>query len=425
MRKKYFIITFGCQMNKSDSERIAAVLENIGYKQTFKIDQADLIVVNMCSIRQSAVDRVYGLRQKFNKLKDYNSKLTTILTGCILKKDKRKFSEYFDFILNIRDLLNWSEVLNTKHKIPNTKYYLNIEPKYSLLKTAYIPISNGCSNFCAYCVVPHVRGPLVHRPVKDIIKEVKELIKNGYKEIWLLGQNVNNYQGKLKDQDSKPINFPKLLELINNIPGDFWIRFTSSNPKDFSDELIDVMAKCKKITPYLNLPVQSGNNEILKKMNRKYTIEKYKKIIRKIRKKIPNIVLSTDIIVGFPEETKKQFNDTVKLLKEVKFDMAYISQYSPRPETSASKMKDNVSKKEKKERKKILNEILKQTALKKNKKYIGKIIKVLPVKWENGFLLGKSFDYKSVKIKGPKKLLGKFVKIKIINATPWGLKGCI
>jgi len=418
--KKYFIITFGCQMNESDSERVISVLENIGHKQTFKIDKADLIVVNMCSIRQSAVDRIYGLRQKFNKLKNYNSKLITILTGCILRKDRRKFSEYFDFILNIKDLPSWPKILNAKYKILNTKCYLNIKPKHSLPKIAYIPISNGCSNFCAYCVVPYVRGLLVHRPAKDIVKEAKTLIKNGYKEIWLLGQNVNNYESQIPK-----INFPKLLEMINNISGDFWIRFTSSNPKDFSDELIDIMAKCKKITPYLNLPVQSGNNDILNKMNRKYTIEKYKKIIRKIRKKIPDIVLSTDIIVGFPGETKKQFNDTAKILKQVKFDMAYISQYSPRPETSASEMKDNVSKKEKKEREKILNEILKQTALKKNKKYIGKIIKVLPVKWKNGFLLGKSFDYKSVKIKGSKRLLEKFIKVKIINATPWGLKGCI
>jgi len=412
-------------MNESDSERIAGVLENIKHRQTFKIDKADLIVVNMCSIRQSAVDRVYGLRQKFNKLKGYNPKLITILTGCILKKDKRKFSEYFDFILDIKKLPNWPKILNTKYKILNTKCYLNIRPKYSLPKIAYIPISNGCSNFCSYCVVPYVRGPLTHREAKDIIKEVKTLIKNGYKEIWLLGQNVNNYQGKLKDQDSKIINFPKLLELVNNIPGDFWIRFTSSNPKDFSDELIDVMTKYKKITPYLNLPVQSGNNETLEKMNRKYTIEKYKEIIKKIRKKNPDIVLSTDIIVGFPGETKKQFNDTAKILKQIKFDMAYINQYSSRPETSASKIKDNVSKKEKKERGKILNEILRQTALKKNKNYIGKIIKVLPVEWKNGFLLGKSFDYKSVKTKGSKKLLGEFIKVKIIDVTPWGLKGCI
>jgi tRNA-2-methylthio-N6-dimethylallyladenosine synthase len=420
MDKKYFIITYGCQMNYSDSERVAGVLENIGYKQTLKIDKADLIVVNMCSIRQSAVDRVYGLRQKFNKFKISNPKLITILTGCILKKDKRKFSEYFDFILDIKDLPNWSKILNSKYKIPNTKCYLNIEPKYPLSKIAYIPISNGCNNFCAYCVVPHVRGPLVHRPVKDIVKEVRYLIKNNYKEIWLLGQNVNNYESQILK-----INFPKLLEMINNIPGDFWIRFTSSNPKDFSDELIDVMAKCKKITPYLNLPVQSGNNRILKKMNRKYTIQKYKGIIRKIRKKIPNIALSTDIIVGFPGETKKQFEDTAKLLEEIKFDMAYINQYSPRQETSAIKIKDNVSKKEKKERRRILNEILKQTALEKNKKHIGKTIRALPIESKDGFLFGKSFDYKSIKIKGSKRLLGKFIKVKITNAGPWGLKGCI
>ena len=418
MNKKYFIITFGCQMNKSDSERIAGFLENIGHKQVFKIDQTNLIVVNMCSIRQSAVDRVYGLKQKFDKLKNYNPKLITILTGCILKKDKRKFKEYFNFVLDIKDLPNWPKILNNRYKTPNTKCYLDIDPKYSLAKVAYVPISNGCNNFCTYCVVPHVRGPLVHRSVKNIIKEINTLIKNGYKEIWLLGQNVNSY----KSQTPK-INFSKLLEMINEISGDFWIRFTSSNPKDFSDELINTMAKCEKITPYLNLPVQSGNNQILKKMNRKHTIEKYKEIIKKIRKKIPNIVLSTDIIVGFPGETKKQFNDTAKLLKQIKYDMIYINKYSPRPETLASKIKDSISNIEKKERGKILNKILEQTVLEKNKIYIGKIIKVLPTEWKNGFLFGKSFDYKSIKLKGPKKLLGQFINIKIKNSSPWGLNG--
>jgi len=235
--------------------------------------------------------------------------------------------------------------------------------------------------------------------------------------------------------NEQKIGFPKLLKMINGIPGKFWIRFTSSHPKDFSDELIKTMKDCKKVTPYLNLPVQAGDDEILKKMNRPYTITQYKKIINKIRKEIPNITLSTDVIVGFPGETKKQFENTAKLFKELKYDMAYIAKYSPRIGTAAAKAtlrgvsrsarsrEDNVSLKEKHRREKVLTEILKQTALENNKKYIGKTIEVLPTNYKDKFLVGKSFHYKTVKFKGQKNLIGKITKVKITDALPWGLKG--
>ena len=408
-------------MNESDSERIAAVLERSGYKKTQKINSADLIVVNMCSVRQSAVDRIYGLVQKLKKLhpvksagggaKQFN-RVKTILTGCILQKDKNKLVKEFNEVIDIKNL---------------TK---KIKPKYENKFSAVVPIMTGCNNFCSYCVVPYVRGREISKPSKEIICEIKNLVKRGYKEIWLLGQNVNSYK-------DKGINFPKLLKMAGNIPGDFWIRFTSSHPKNFSDELIDIMAKDVKITPYLNLPVQAGDNKILNRMNRPYTIGQYKNTVKKVRVKIPNITLSTDIIVGFPEETKKQFENSAKLFKKIKYDMAYISIYSPRSGTTAAKMKDNVSKKEKIRRKRILNEILKKTALEKNRKYIGKTVEVLPIEYENGFLSGKSFHYKNVKFspyggfpegrKVPSSkfrgLIGKFVKVKIINALPWGLTG--
>ncbi len=312
-------------MNKADSEKIAAVLENKGYKRALDIKKADLVVVNMCSVRQSAVDRVYGLLPKIKEKK-------SILTGCILKKDRKKFSKYFDEIIDIKEF--------TKNK---QKYSDNIK--------AFVPIMTGCNNFCAYCVVPYTRGREISRPADEIIYEVKKLVKQGYKEIWLLGQNVNSYSD---------IPFSKLLRKINSIPGKFWIRFTSSHPKDFSDDLIKAMAECKKVAKYLNLPVQSGDDEILKKMNRPYTVAQYKKLVKKIRSKIPNINLSTDVIVGFPGETKKQFENTVKLFKEIKYDIAYISRYSPRSGTAAAKLKDNVSQKEKKRREKILEKTLKQ-----------------------------------------------------------------
>jgi tRNA-2-methylthio-N6-dimethylallyladenosine synthase len=409
-------------MNYSDSEKIASVLEKIGYKKALKIQEADLIVVNMCSVRQSAVDRIFGLSQKFESLKIKNPSLKTILTGCILKSDRKKFADRFDLVLDIKDLLKVPKILNIKYSFLKTKDYFKIDPKCQSSFSVYVPIMTGCDNFCSYCVVPYTRGREISRSVKEILAEIRNLVRKGYKEIWLLGQNVNSYYSPIRT-NSSIINFPKLLRKADNLEGNFWIRFTSSHPKDFSDELINTMAECKKVTEYLNLPVQSGDDEILKKMNRPYTIKKYIEIVRKIRKKIPGISLSTDIIVGFPGETKKQFENTIKLFKEIKYDMAYIAKYSPRAGTAAAKLKDNVPREEKERRYKILTEILKQTALENNKKYIGKEIEALTKEYKNGFLIGKTRNYKTVKFEGGEDLVGKFVKVKIINALYWGLKG--
>lgn len=329
-------------MNKSDSERITTILEKNRYQPVSKIDEADLIVVNMCSVRQSAVNRVFGLFPKLAKLKTKNSKLKTILTGCILKEDKKKFRKIFDSIWEMRN-------------------YFGIFPKCQRKSSVFVPISNGCNFNCAYCVVPFTRGRLVCRDHQEILKEVKEVIEKGFKEIWLLGQNVNRYRSKpkIKNQKSKIINFAKLLKMVNDTPGDFSIRFTSPHPADFTQELIDAMAKCKKVAKFLNLPVQSGDDKILKKMNRPYTIKQYKNLVKKIREKIPDLNLSTDVIVGFPGETKKQFENTMKLFKEIKFNYAYIAKYSPRPGTTATKLKDNVPLEEKKRRYKVLNSLLK------------------------------------------------------------------
>jgi tRNA-2-methylthio-N6-dimethylallyladenosine synthase len=269
--------------------------------------------------------------------------------------------------------------------------------------------------------VPYTRGPEISRPAPDIIKEIKQLVKNKYKEIWLIGENVNSYK-------YEQTNFPKLLKAIDEIPGDFWIRFTSSHPKDFSDELIDIIAKAKKITKYISLPVQSGDDKILKKMNRPYTIKQYKNIIKKIRKKIPDAMLSTDVIVGFPGETKKQFENTIKLFKEIKPDIAYVAQYSPRKGTKAFEMENDVTQKEKIRRDKKITETLKQTALFNNKKYIGKDVEMLVQYERKGYLIGKTKKYKTIKIKNPGKtlglkLIGKILKVKVISAIPWGLKG--
>ena len=350
-------------MNKSDSERIATVLESRGYEPASKINEADLIVVNMCSVRQSAVDRVYGLIPKFKKLREKNPELKTILTGCILKEDRQKFAKGFDKILKFGDLLKY-------------------QPKYQDKSVAFVPISNGCNNACVYCVVPFTRGPLVCRDHQEILKEVKNAVQKGCKEIWLLGQNVNDYTSRIISEfrannkriekfasyslpissllarDDTEVNFAKLLKMVNDISGNFKFFFISPHPKNFSDELIDTLAKSEKFGGYVHLPVQSGDDKILKKMNRNYTVKEYKNLVKKIRKKIPEIRLSTDVIVGFPGETKKQFQNTVKLFKEIKFNWAYIAKYSPRPGTAAFKMENNVPLEEKKRREKILREIL-------------------------------------------------------------------
>ncbi|MBD3359664.1 MAG: tRNA (N6-isopentenyl adenosine(37)-C2)-methylthiotransferase MiaB [Candidatus Buchananbacteria bacterium] len=422
---KYFIKIYGCQMNKSDAERVASLLQSIGYKATKTIDQADLIILVTCSVRQSAEDRVYGLMRQIKKLKAHNPQLKIVLTGCMaLRKESIKRLKDIDVFLNIKDLPGLPKLLNKKSEQDKIETYFSIKPQYESSFTAYVPIMTGCNNYCSYCVVPYVRGREESRSPQEIISEVKGLIKNGYKEIFLLGQNVNSYSPKLKIQSSESIkDFPDLLEQIAKLTGKFWIRFLTSHPKDLSDKLIKVITKYDKITEYINLPIQSGDDQILKKMNRGYTVAHYKNLIKKIRQQIPNAAISTDIIVGFPGETKEQFKNTCKLFEEIKFDMAYINQYSPRQETVAARLKDNVSKAEKKRRDKVLTVILSKTALANNQKLVGETLEVLVDAKKSEYWLGKTRTFKVVKFKSNKDLLGKFVKIKIARAESFGLWG--
>ncbi|MDD3170452.1 MAG: tRNA (N6-isopentenyl adenosine(37)-C2)-methylthiotransferase MiaB [Candidatus Paceibacterota bacterium] len=418
---KYHVITFGCQMNKSDSERIGAILETLGYVKASDMTKADLIVVNMCSVRQSAVDRVYGLAPKFNKLK-----AKKILTGCVLKPDRVKMSSFFDFILDKTDLYKLPKLLSKKIKIK--KDYLSIKPKHESSFLAYVPVSFGCSNFCTYCAVPYARGKLVSRSHKDILKEIKELAEKGYKEIWLLGENVNDYRSPA---DPK-IDFTELIKQIDKIKGRFWLRFTSPHPKDFSLKMIKTLAQSPKITPYLNLPLQSGDNGVLRRMNRPYTINTYLGLIKALRSEFKakkqgldkELAISTDIIVGFPKETKQAFNNTKKAMEKIAFDMAYISQYSPRPQSLCfEEMKDDVPKKEKKAREKTLVRLLNKTALLKNKRFLNETIEVLVMEKNKDYLLGKTRHYKTIRFRGKEDLVGRFAKVKVKKATAMGLEG--
>lgn len=428
---KYYIKTFGCQMNKNDSKRIASYLEDNNYEQASEIKEADLIVVNMCSIRQSAVDRVYGLIPKFKQIKKENPNLKTILTGCILKKDQRNLKQNFDYILSKKTLSEWKHFLQQDQWVYNPdprgekfnkKYgadYLNINPKHQGEARAYLPISTGCDNFCTFCVVPYTRGPEICRDPQEIMKEAKGLIENGVKELWLLGQNVNSYSQKT---NQKEIDFPALIKEINSLEGDFWIKYISSNPKDFSLQDAKRLSETEKVAPYLNLPLQSGDNEILKRMNRPYSLEKYRQVVKEFRKQFKTLSLSTDIIVGFPGETKEQFQNTVEAFKEIGFDMAYIAKYSSRPQTQAAQFEDNVSQKEKKRREKVLSELLKKQALNFNQNLVDKSMKVIVLDKKDK-LIGKNKYNKTVKFQGNENLVNEFVTVKIKEASPWGLTG--
>ncbi|HLD28161.1 MAG TPA: tRNA (N6-isopentenyl adenosine(37)-C2)-methylthiotransferase MiaB [Patescibacteria group bacterium] len=411
--KKYIILVFGCQMNQSDSERIIRVLNNMGLEETSNIKLADLAVMVACSVRQSAIDRVYG--QSYNwQARRTKGKLFAILTGCVMPKDKEKLQSRFDLVLDVKDIGRLPQKLGGLRIIDRD--YFHINPKHQSNWQAQVPIMTGCNNFCSYCVVPYVRGREVSRSVEKVIAECKQLISSGYKEITLLGQNVNSYK-------SGKYDFTKLLYAIDKIAGDYWLRFVTSHPKDLSGELIKVMAKGKHITPYLHLPIQSGDNQILKLMNRKYTVSHYLKLVEKVRRVVPNIMLSTDIIVGFPSETKEQFKNSVRLMKKVKFDMAFISQYSTRLGTVAAKLADNVSKSEKTRREKELIKVLKQTAKANNKMLIGHEVEVLVDSCKNDQCVGKTKTFKVVKFKGRKKIVGNFVKVRVNKVQNWWLVG--
>lgn len=397
--KGYWIITYGCRANRSDSERISSLLESIGYKLTN--NNPDLVVINLCSIRQQAVDRALS---QIEKVKSSGTKI--ILTGCILDHDRKKIEGKVDFVLKIKDLAKWPKALGITKNL-DIKDYFEIDPKYENRFSAQIPIMTGCDNFCTYCVVPYTRGREKSRPFKEIIIEAERAIASGCKEIWLLGQNVNSYKFDLSE----------LLKRIDSITGDFWISFLSSHPKDLDEKTLNIMHSSQKVMKYLNLPVQAGDDLILKKMNRPYTISEYKKSIEMVMEKIPEVTLSTDVIVGFPGETESAFNNTAKLFEEIKFDMAYISKYSPRPGTPSFKMKDDVPYSEKSRRLRILTDILKKTALEKNKKMEGREELILVQSKDTGRTRG----YKPVRFNGTNDLIGSFVKVKIEKALPWGL----
>lgn len=439
--KQYYILTLGCQQNHSDSERIAGIFDGWGYKKVDSDKDADIIVINACSVRQKAIDRIYGKVRHLQKRREHGE-LVTILTGCVLDHDKEKLKKFFDHLIRIEDIKNLPVILGLGEALDISDYQQVVAKSESDFK-ASIPIMNGCNNFCTYCAVPYTRGREVSRPVNEIMEEVRAYIHKGYKEITLLGQNVNSYIGLMdrkqdkvglqvlnkSGQPMKTIDFPGLLEMVAKVEGDFWIRFMSSHPYDMSDKLIETIAKYDKIVNHINLPIQAGDDEILQRMNRHYTVEHYLDRIQKIKKLCSPLSLSTDIIVGFPGETEEQFKHTADVMKKIGYDMAYISQYSVRPGTVAARdFTDDVPQIEKVKRDKVLDKILAGSSLKNNQKFIGQTIRILvdqikDKKDGNLLNIGKSDLYKTCKFKSGRSYLGQFVQVQITEVEAFGLIG--
>lgn len=560
--KTYNIITYGCQMNRADSERIASLFVSMGLTAIERADDADVIVVNACSVRQTAIDRIWGSLERFETIKQQRP-LVMILTGCVLPSDKPKFQSRFDAVIPIKEIQKLPEILsslsatypkrvvgesflnqpqlkqnpspspsnasqkgfgvdefsysslfeqgfdrewskgsvsraietvpakrdasltkeNSSHQNLHTKpfnyftnqpltpisqnvvsnTYLNLRPKHASRYSAFVPIMTGCNAFCTYCAVPYTRGAEENRKPEEIIQEVEDLVMNkGYKEITLLGQIINKYNVRADDafikylewfeakhaitlsflpelqtSEKRIFKFHHLLETLGKLPNKYWLRFTSSHPNWFTDELIATIRDIPNIPKHFHLPVQSGSDSVLLRMRRPYKISQYLEFINKIREQIPLATITTDCIVGFCGETEEEFQESLRVFEAARYDMAFLGQYSPRPDTQAIKlMKDDVPKEVKMEREQRLNEVLKQTSFENNQRLVGTTWGVLIHEQKNtGVYSGTSENFKHVHVEsdsprfageaGRELPIGEFASVRITEANPWSLKGMV
>ncbi|WP_303822959.1 tRNA (N6-isopentenyl adenosine(37)-C2)-methylthiotransferase MiaB [Ruminococcus flavefaciens] len=435
--RKAYIRSFGCQLNVSDGEKIKGLLKKMGYGFTEDEHEADLIILNTCAVRESAEDRVFGIVGSMKKLKELRPSLIIGIAGCmtaqshIADKIKKSYPQV-DLVLGTSAIsalprLLLEAVKGAKFSADISEYDDFSEVAEQVRDSSYkasVPIMFGCNNFCTYCIVPYVRGRERSRRPEDIIEEVRQLAAQGYKEIMLLGQNVNSYGN---DLDGK-CSFPQLLRELNKIEGDFWIRFMSSHPKDASKELIDAIFDCEKVAKHLHLPVQSGSSDVLHRMNRRYTIDKYLGIVDMIRSRDPDFSLTTDIIVGFPDETDEEFRATLDVIKNVKYDNIYSFIYSKRTGTKAAEMPDGTSDEEKGQRMRELLEVQRQVSTEHYKRFIGRTMRVLAdgtSKKKKGWLTGKSSEFIIVEFEGDSSLIGQFVDVEITDAMNWAVTGHI
>ena len=422
MGLKYYIETYGCQMNEHDSEKIAGMLVKCGYTKADSKQDADFILFNTCCVREHAELRTFGNVGFIKELKQLNPRLILGVCGCMMQQkdvaDKLyKRFPFVDLIFGTHELKNFPFMLE---KVLDNERIINIsEMNGEVIEglpvertpgfSTFVNIMYGCNNFCTYCIVPYVRGRERSRRAEDVVNEVREVVALGYKEVTLLGQNVNSYY-------SEGVNFPKLLEMVNAVPGLTRLRFMTSHPKDLSDELIEAMAKLDKVGKHIHLPVQSGSDEILRRMNRRYTSSQYLELVSKLRSKVKDVEITTDIIVGFPGETEEDFEATCDIVRKVGYSNAYTFAYSPREGTIAAKMPDQIAQEVKKQRLNKLNAVLAETIPCGNEKYIGFegdiLIEGVDHRAEP-LLFGKLSNFKMVYVQGDEKLIGTMVHIKV------------
>lgn len=458
MKPAYHLITYGCQMNKNDSERMETLLKGLGLVSTDKREDADLILINTCSVRQSAEDRVFGVVRELCKLKEVNDQLIIGLTGCMPGRDRdgtiRKKIPGVDLYFPTKDmgqLPRWigelrPELVNSQDTVED---YLKIHPDREVTRQAFVSIQTGCNKFCTYCVVPFARGLEKNRPLQDILDEIKELALHGCVEVTLLGQTVNSYQAPDPETFSKDNpykdHFAGLLWEVNQIKEITRLHFTAPHPLHMTDEVIDAMTLPAHLN-FIHLPVQAGDNDVLRRMNRRYTREQYLEVVQRLRSKIPDIAIGTDIIVGFCGESKEAFERTVDLYEQVRFDISYTARYSTRSGTAAWRaFKDDVSQEEKKRRWQVLQDLQEKIVFEKNQSYVGNIVSVLVDRHEPpkitdemlampkniqetlaklpGTCYGNSREMKLVRFPGTKQRVGDVVDVKITKADMWVLEG--
>ena len=455
--KKVYIETMGCQMNKSDTERILGMLSHFGYEETKEPKEADLLMVNTCSIRQLSADKAYSLvgvwgkwkndeRQKELQGKPFRN-IKIAFCGCVAQQDKEKLLKRFPYVdlvfgtNNVYELpdlikkINEGERVCATNETPKKFTDGEEEAKYEIKRAkslnAWIPIMEGCNNFCTYCIVPFTRGRERSRKPAEILEEAKKAINEGFKEITLLGQNVDSYGKNLDSQtdyDGRDVTLANLLRDLNKIEGKFRIRFVTSYPTDISDDLIKAVKECDKVCEFFHIPMQSGNSKVLKEMNRRYNREQYGEIVKKIRNTFENVAITSDFIAGFPGETEEEFLDTLSAIDEFELDYSNTAAYSPRVKTKAAKWIDKfIDEETKSQRLARLNEKNREACIKSNKKCVGKVFEILVESFEekdnNIILAGRARNNKIVHFAGDKNLVGEFVNVKITGASTWHLRG--
>lgn len=433
MTKKATVITYGCQMNVNESAKIKKILENLGYELTDNIEETDIAFLNTCTVREGAATQIYGKLGEIKRVREERG-TKIVVTGCFAQEQGRELIKKFNYIDivmgnqnigRIPEAIEEIENRSTKHVVM-TDYEDELPPRidadFESKKTASIAITYGCNNFCTYCIVPYVRGRERSVPMAELIEEAKELVKKGYKEIILLGQNVNSYGKGLSENET----FANLLQNICDIEGDFIIRFVSPHPRDFTDDVIDVIARNPKIARSLHLPLQSGSTRVLKLMNRGYSKEQYIALAEKIKERIPGVSLTADIIVGFPQETEEDFMDTLDVVEKVGFETSFMFMYSIRKGTKAAVMEGQIDDEVKKDRLHRLMSLQNSISKKLSMEYEGKTERVLvegPSKKNKNMLSSRTSTNKIVLFKGEPSLEGQFVNVKIKECKTWTLYG--